>query len=659
MDELEEDRYEPIRLLGQGGFGSVWLAHNKQTQGEVALKIMRRSTKEQSEQARLKERERFIREMHIVSILEHAHILPSLDNGYMPYKGHLVPYIVSPYMPDGSLARLINKTPPWEYWTLAQTADVILQAAEALEYLHTRSPKIIHQDVKPGNFLIRIQGEPKSDSDRLVHIFLSDFGISRWQKTDFDMASQIAGTLVYLAPEQLAGKILPSADQYSLAVMAHLLLTGHYPIRSEEGLQRPSTLNYKRVLSNEVNNVLTRALDLDHTQRYPTVLDFAHALQSAIIEKVSPYEDKTVKGSDVPNDSPPAIFPSPPPPKNEDLPPIELGTLAQSKKTEMRKPEPVELANQSTGAPKHRTLHQQQFKQLLFSTELPARPNTLRWSKDGNAIVCTFYGQAPRVILRDGSSEVFKSLEMTRAACWAPEGRILAVSEQSNEHQSAVRIWNINAPAQQLVTLPIKNASIADLDWSAQRQLVVWAESRLYVYSFSQPLSTLLQPPVPQTLARPDLHCGSTGSLRWSPDGAFLAAGTRDGTVVYWRANTPTSQRLAPASYQTVYSLAWSQDSSLLAAAFSSRRIIVWNIHTGQVQLEWKKLPIVPHMVSISTNQCLVVASDTGELLFGNMDDPAPVATHPGDWLVAWSPTRQELATLDAQKETQLVVWSE
>src|SRR5205807_8581082 len=143
MNETEEDKYELIKRLGQGAFGSVWLARNKQTQEEVALKLLRLPDDVQSEQAHLKERERFMREVQIALILDHPHVLPALDNGYIRRNGQMLPYLGSPYIADGSLAGLIEKMPPWEYWTFVQTADVILQAADPLEYRHTRPPKLV------------------------------------------------------------------------------------------------------------------------------------------------------------------------------------------------------------------------------------------------------------------------------------------------------------------------------------------------------------------------------------------------------------------------------------------------------------------------------------------------------------------------------------
>src|SRR5512146_2957457 len=101
----------------------VWLARESSTQELVALKIMIAITED--DQRNRKAYERFHREIEIARSLRHSHVLPIIDSGYTQYQGRSVPFLVSPYMPEGSLADLIKKNPPWEQWSLAQTADTL------------------------------------------------------------------------------------------------------------------------------------------------------------------------------------------------------------------------------------------------------------------------------------------------------------------------------------------------------------------------------------------------------------------------------------------------------------------------------------------------------------------------------------------------------
>ncbi len=665
-----QNKYELVKALGHGGFGNVWLARHLQTHQLVALKLMHLPTNELNSENELKARERFMREVQIALILDHPHVLPAIDYGYMSYGGVILPYLVSLYMCDGTLADIIKDAPPWEHWTLLQTADAILQAAQGLEYLHTREPKLIHQDVKPGNFLIR--WEHGQGSKRIVHLYLNDFGISRWQRTPTDMTSQVVGTPGYLSPEQLDGNITWTSDLYSLAVIAHRLLTGHMPTRDANSdqdppLVPPSQLNPQRIPSPAIDEILLKALKYNPKHRYPSILAFAQALYDAIAQfdrssdihtddersetDARPHPDAlTQKGGSTPLQKAELVQALP----DEKLPPIDVVTLDKGKPPVVDRQPETSPPLPGKKPPERKPLSQLSFNQL-WSKELPAFSNTLCWSKDGQALVCTFYSEAPVVLSRDGKLEQLPMLRSARMACWAPEGRVLAYSSSSH----TVHIYDMDSPSQSPFTLPVKQRPIEGLDWSLHRQLAVWVEGQILVYTLPLRLPASLNSFVPQTLTRPDLQGGSNSVLRWSPNGAFLAAGTYKGMVACWQAQTQTVQWQEPASNTLAYSLAWSPDSTKLAVAFSNRRVAVWDVIKKQKILDWKELPIVPRMISISIDQRLAVASNTGELLFGSLADPAPTATHPGQWLVAWSPTHRELATLDAQKDTELILWGE
>src|SRR5204863_10075818 len=124
------ERYERQKLVGQGQMSMVWLARDTQTGEQVALKIMTAITED--DRRNQKARERFYREIKIARSLHHPRILPIMNYGQMNENNRLVPFLVAPYFAEGSLADLIRERPPWEYWSLHQTAEAILQAAECL-----------------------------------------------------------------------------------------------------------------------------------------------------------------------------------------------------------------------------------------------------------------------------------------------------------------------------------------------------------------------------------------------------------------------------------------------------------------------------------------------------------------------------------------------
>ena len=335
----DEFKYDLIRLLGKGGFGDVWLARHKQTL--VAVKIMQLEEGVQGGENQLKAQERFMREIEIAKLLRHRHVLPALDHGYLQVNNRTLPYLVSPYKSEGSLADLIEKQHvyPWQRWTLGQTADAIWQASQALEYMHTREPKIIHQDVKPGNFLF--EWERDKGPDRIVHLFLCDFGISRWQRTAFDVSSQVLGTLGYMAPERVYGNITPSADQFALAAMAYRFITGKLPVYAHDGATEPlppSQINPRRVPFQEIDEVILRGLKSKPQERFSSVLAFGVALCDAAHVAVGPHEEVTQADPNIvpqPVETPPATI-------NQELRPIIIDTLKKDEKPAQKKPDLVE-----------------------------------------------------------------------------------------------------------------------------------------------------------------------------------------------------------------------------------------------------------------------------------------------------------------------------
>ena len=283
------ERYQRQHLIGKGPMSAVWLARDTDTHDEVALKIM--TAIKEDDRRNLKANERFTREIEIARSLQHPHILPVLDSGYTQYNGRSVPFLVSPFIPDGSLVDVIEASPSWEFWSLPQIADAIQQAADSLWYLHTRTPRIVHEDVKPANFLVRSIQTPQ----RAYHLYLSDFGISRWQKSPSVMASEVLGTFAFMAPEQTEKRVDPASDQYALAIVACYLLTGKLPIQAStneeyihahlyEPPYAPSELYPERLPPSKVDDVLLRALEKSPTKRYPTIIAFAQALEQACNE---------------------------------------------------------------------------------------------------------------------------------------------------------------------------------------------------------------------------------------------------------------------------------------------------------------------------------------------------------------------------------------
>jgi len=165
-----------------------------------------------------------------------------------------------------------------------EIAHFIVQAADALQHAHDHH--IIHQDVKPSNFLIW----SKKNTNGLPNLLLADFGIAKISSLTSSISQASRGTPTYMAPEQWSGNAVPATDQYALATMAYELLIGHPPFRGRPEQMmfhhfstqptQPSTLN--KSLPTSIDAVLLRALAKKPEERFATITDFVTAFQQTL-----------------------------------------------------------------------------------------------------------------------------------------------------------------------------------------------------------------------------------------------------------------------------------------------------------------------------------------------------------------------------------------
>ncbi|MFL5628222.1 MAG: serine/threonine protein kinase [Ktedonobacteraceae bacterium] len=280
--------YDLLEHLGSGGYADVYRGKHQRFQAEVAIKMLRMSgfsvTQEQD----------FRKEAQIITALRHPHIIRVLNYDIWQEPTGLqrrIPYIVMTYAPLGSLrkAYLEGKQVPPE-----KIALYIKQMAEALQEAHNQS--VVHCDVKPENML-------RISADDLV---LTDFGIAKDHHSTVEVphlpntqpeAPKVFGTPGYMPPERcIGGPVSRSGDQYALAIVAYEWLTGHRPFEGDtsiEILTKQATLSPPSMrakfpeISQEVEDVVMRALARESSDRYPTIQEFAQAFEQAIAAQVA------------------------------------------------------------------------------------------------------------------------------------------------------------------------------------------------------------------------------------------------------------------------------------------------------------------------------------------------------------------------------------
>ena len=201
------DRYRVERPLGRGGMARVDLARDVELDRLVAVKVLADDLAGDAEL-----RERFVREGRLAARLAHPNVVGVLDAGEVDG----LPFIVMEYVDGETLADVVRREGalPWD-----RAVGLAVQALDGLEHAHAAG--LVHRDVKPGNLLLRRDGQLK----------IGDFGIARAvELSGLTEAGTILGTAAYLAPEQARGEEVGSpADVYGLAAVLYELLTGRPP----------------------------------------------------------------------------------------------------------------------------------------------------------------------------------------------------------------------------------------------------------------------------------------------------------------------------------------------------------------------------------------------------------------------------------------------
>ncbi len=256
--------YQLIRLMGTGGFAEVYLGQHIYLNTQAAIKVM-------NAQIAKDDRGQFRTEASNLAQLIHPNIVRVLDFGI---EGK-TPFIVMDYAPNGTLR---DRHPRMSYIPLSIVVPYVQQLAAALQYAH--DAKLIHRDIKPENMLLGRNNE----------ILLSDFGLAIIAQNSRSVnTGELAGTILYMAPEQIQGRPRLASDQYSLAAVVYEWLSGNRlfsgsttEIVEQHLYNLPPPLRQKvPSIPPAVEQVIFRALEKDPQQRFPGIQAFAEAFVQA------------------------------------------------------------------------------------------------------------------------------------------------------------------------------------------------------------------------------------------------------------------------------------------------------------------------------------------------------------------------------------------
>ena len=276
-------RYRIERVLGKGGFGLVYLAHDEQLNRRVAMKVPHAKLISKPEDA-----EAYLAEARTVANLDYPGIVPVYDVGSTE---DCPCYVVSKYVEGTDLAKRLQQS----RLTYRDAAELVGTVAEALHYAHKQG--LVHRDIKPGNLLLDKGGKP----------FVADFGLALREENK-GKGPRYAGTPAYMSPEQARGeghRVDGRSDIFALGVVFYELLVGRRPFRGDtqaELLEQITSyepkplLQYDEKLPKELQRICLKALSKRASDRYSSAYEMADDLRVFLTEQAVIQDGRTPGG---------------------------------------------------------------------------------------------------------------------------------------------------------------------------------------------------------------------------------------------------------------------------------------------------------------------------------------------------------------------------
>lgn len=576
-------RYRLLKLLGQGAFGEVYLVEHNFL-GHMAMKIHYTNDVMILKEAQLIY-QRLQGHPHIIQVHDF-----DIQREMTPGGRREIPYLVMDYAPQGTLRK---RYPRGTRIALTLVIPHLKQIAQALQHAHTQNPPIIHRDVKPENILLGKQD----------NVLLSDFGIALEVSAGrtFHQA-EVAGTMIYAAPEQMQGSPVVASDQYALAVMVYEWITGSLPFSSPilKLHENPLPLRAKNEdIAPEVEAVVLKALSRDPRLRFDSVEAFVSELEQANTLFQIPLPPPPYYSASAPHPNQQAL-PTPPDgttvlapklpvfPRGSHGPPYRVTVVCTYKGHQENgtihalawSPKGEYIASASSDAtvqiwqpdPPH-------GRQVLLYRAHQSVVRSVSWSPDGTFIASSSVDGSVQVWNVSTGSTRYTFLggaEGVYPVAWSPNGAAVAFGCADG----TVKIWT--RATGRVQHHKIHNSPVAAVAWSPDSRFIASAET------YTDASSTFADPAIQVWLAGNGArrttyaqHPFGINTLAWRPHSSSLASAGEDRLVHLWDGEYGNALITYEGHEEGINALAWSPDGQLLVSGGFDRTARVWDLYTG------------------------------------------------------------------------------
>ncbi len=592
-ERLVKKRYRPVRQVGTGGFGAVYLAEDMLAgKKQVALKEIRLAGL--SSQEMIEATDAFNREVSLLPGLRHGH-LPRVYDHFTDAQHW---YVIMEFIAGETLESYVQKVPGGRL-PVEVALDMGIQLADVLDYLHSRQPPIIFRDLKPANIMRTPTG----------HLYLIDFGIARIFKPGQPKDTIAFGSPGYAPPEQY-GKAQTTArsDLYSLGATLHFLLSGDDPANTPFSFApfAPSLAVQPGMAS--LQRLIMQMVELDAAKRPQS----AQAVKRELQEIATQLLQERLRSLH-PIDRPSSSFIQPYIPSSQmgGQGQIQVGRGAQ--KAAPKRGQTRRLFIRVAAGAILTTIAAGSIAQLLGSLELrpaptmdsPAQPTRfafgngpvgktyytytdpdggitgVAWSPDGKYIVAGGYSQVAQVLqAADGESTGVHAMNggPIRAVAWSGDGNYIASANET------VQVWHPPAFYSAFnITYTGHHAPVNAVTWSPDNQYIASASDdgtvQIWHALTGKQVNTYRG------------HREAVKAVAWSPDSQFIASGDAKGEVHIWKPfQVGDAVRVDKGHSAQVNGVAWSAADYgyYIASASADGTVRVWNALAGVTQTVYK-----------------------------------------------------------------------